>query len=187
MKDEHLAKHKSLSINLASYVEVCTENNITNHGLQCLLFYRDKYKQYKLSIDFCNMVLGGFAEKANLAKMTEVLGILKTDNIECNAQLYAAIFECLARLDENEDISKLLRKYQEEATKNVTKKIWNFESTSGDVLIDLRFVSPVGCFIEWHSQRQCLHWQLMGNCGQNDSMNRFRISTRLHAARMKVQ
>lgn len=63
------------------------------------------------------MVLSGFAEKANLPKITEVLNILKADNIERNAQSYAAIFECLGRLDTSDD--KLLLKFQEEALKNV--------------------------------------------------------------------
>lgn len=119
VEDEHLSKHKSLCINLASYVEVCTGNSITNRGLQCLLHYRDKFKQYKLNIDLYNMVLGGFAEKANLPKIKEVLGILKTDNIDCNAQSYAAIFECLGRLDENDENLKLIRKFQEDASQNV--------------------------------------------------------------------
>lgn len=117
MDDEHLARHKSLSINLASYLEVCTGNGISNRGLQSLLFYRDKYKKYKLSVDLYNMVLGGFAEKANFPKITEVLGILKADNIQCNAQSYAAIFECIGRLEQRDD--ELLRKFQEEASMNV--------------------------------------------------------------------
>lgn len=141
MEDEHLSRHKSLSINLASYVEVCTRNNITNRGLQGLLFYRDKYKQYKLSIDLYNMVLGGFAEKANLPKINEVLNILKADKIECNAQSYAAIFECLGRLGEIDENWKLLKKYRDEASKNVKRIFFNFFFQSRIVLIALHFVS----------------------------------------------
>lgn len=98
-------------------MEVCTRNDITNRGFTALLFYRDKYKQYKLSVDLYNMVLGGFAEKKDFPKIQEVLSILKADNIECNAQSYAAIFECLGRLDKIDE--KLLQKFQEEASKNV--------------------------------------------------------------------
>lgn len=118
-EEEHLARHKSLSINLGSYVQVCAANNNTDKAFQSLLFYRNKYKQYKLSIYLYNIVLDGFAEKANLAKINEVLGILEVDNIKCNAQSYAAIFQCLGRSAKNDENLELLRKFQEEASNNV--------------------------------------------------------------------
>lgn len=119
IEDEHLAKQKSLSINLASYVEVCAANDIANRGFQCLLYYRDKFRRYKPNVDLYNLVLNGFAQKANLPKITEVLNILRSDNIECNAQSYAAIFECIGRLDESDENFKLLLKFKEQAEKNV--------------------------------------------------------------------
>lgn len=83
------------------------------------------------------MVLGGFAEKANFPKITEVLGILKTDNIKYNPQSYAAIFECLGRLDANDENLKLLTKFRDDASKNVIHLFWG---TNGTVLSMVFFV-----------------------------------------------
>ncbi|XP_037024700.1 DNA-directed RNA polymerase, mitochondrial isoform X1 [Bradysia coprophila] len=116
--DQQAAKHRSLLTNLASYVEMCSGNKNADRGLQALLYYRSKFKQFKLSIDLYNVVLGGFAEKANLPKINEVMRILKTDNIQRNAQSYAAIFECLGRLDASDEHLKILQKFRNDATEN---------------------------------------------------------------------
>lgn len=128
VEDENLARHKSLSINLASYIEVCSGNGITNRGFQCLLYYRDKYKQFKQHISLYNFALAGFAEQGNLPKIKEVLDVLKTDNIECNAQSYAAIFECLGRMKKCDNTLKLLRDLKVEAEKNVICSILYIQS-----------------------------------------------------------
>lgn len=100
-------------------MEACVGDGIPNRGLKCLLFYREKYKQYKLGIGLYNMLLGGFAEPANLPKINEVLKISKADGNKCNAQSYAAIFECFGRMKDTIENLKLLREFQDEAAKNV--------------------------------------------------------------------
>ncbi|KAG4072661.1 hypothetical protein HA402_004750 [Bradysia odoriphaga] len=116
--DQQAAKHKSLLTNLRPYVELCARNKNVERSLQALLYYRYKFKQFKLSIHLYNLVLGGFAEKANLPKINEVMKILKTDNIQRNAQSYAAIFECLGRLDASDEHLKILQKFRNDASEN---------------------------------------------------------------------
>lgn len=115
-----MAKQKSLLVNLASFIEVSIRNGDTdNTGFQSLLFYRRKYKDYKQHIGLYNMVMGDFAGKGNLNKINEVLKILKLDGISCNPQSYAAIFECIGRLDETADTLALLKKFQAKAAEDV--------------------------------------------------------------------
>ncbi|KAJ6633382.1 DNA-directed RNA polymerase, mitochondrial [Pseudolycoriella hygida] len=118
VEDEHLAKQKSLEVNLASYLQVCVENGNTDRGYQSLIFYRNKYKKYKTDIELFNIVLGGYAEKANIHKINDVLSILKNDNIQCNAQSYAAIFECLGRSEDNRKTKDWLRNFRKDALAN---------------------------------------------------------------------
>lgn len=119
MEDAQAARHRSLLTNLSSYVELCAINKNADRGLQALLYYRGKFQQFKLSLDLYNLVLAGFAESANLPKMKQVLKILKKGNIERNAQSYAAMFECLGRLDESNENRNLLQQFHDDATANV--------------------------------------------------------------------
>ncbi|KAG4077220.1 hypothetical protein HA402_005275 [Bradysia odoriphaga] len=116
--DQQADKYKWLLTKLTSYVEMCAGNKNADRGLQALLYYRRKCKQFKLTTDLYNLVLGGFAEIANLPKINKVMEIMKTDNIQRNAQSYAAIFECLGRLDASDEHLKILQKFRNDASEN---------------------------------------------------------------------
>lgn len=119
-----MAKQKSLAQNLHVYLEVCVNGGMTNRGLATLLNYRYRCKRSKtklniISIKLYNILLTGYAEKANYAKIKEVLDILKEDKIARSAQTYAAIFECLGRSLAVNDCTKLMQKYHNDAISDV--------------------------------------------------------------------
>lgn len=119
MEDQQAAKHQSLLTNLASYLEICAGNKNPDIGLQSLQHYCKKFPQFKLSIELYNIVMGGFAEKANLPKVKEVLRMLKKDKIQRNFQSYAFAIECIGRLGDSEDNLRLLKELHDDALKNV--------------------------------------------------------------------
>lgn len=116
--DQQAARHRSLLTNLSSYVEMCAENKNVDRALQALQYYRQKFPQFKLSINLYNVVLGGYAENANLHKVREVLNILKKDQIQHNSQSYAFVFETLGRLGDYKGISNLLKQLHDDASAN---------------------------------------------------------------------
>lgn len=127
MEHEQLGKQKALAENLFTYLDVCIANGLTNRGLGTLLNYRFRCKKSKISLNIINiklynLLLIGYAEKGNLTKIKEILQILKEDKIVCTTQTYAAIFECLGRIQTSPENIKLMQQYQKEAAEIV----WTF-------------------------------------------------------------
>lgn len=117
---EQIARQKSLAQNLFVYLEICVNNSMTNRGMATLLRYRYCCKRSEtklniISLKLYNVLLAGYAEKANLGKVKEILAILKEDQIVCAPQTFAAVFECLGRLPISAEHNKLLREYRLEA------------------------------------------------------------------------
>lgn len=110
---------------------MCAENKNVDRALQALQYYRQKFPQFKLSINLYNVVLGGYAENANLHKVKEVLNILKKDQIQHNSQSYAFVFETLGRLGDYKGISNLLKQLHDDASANVIFFVFVLHSRIG--------------------------------------------------------
>lgn len=123
---EKLSKHHTLVSNLATYLHLSVSAGMINRGFATLLTYRFKCKRIKsmiklTDIKLYNILLSGYADKANFGKIKEILAILKEDKIACTPQTYAAIFECLGRVPSSNGNSKQIRKYANEANANVNQ------------------------------------------------------------------
>lgn len=124
MELELLAKQKSLAQNLHAYLEICVNGGMTNRGLATLLNYRYRCQRSKtklniMSIKLYNILLSGYAEKSNYTKISEILKILKQDQIVRSPQTYAAIFECLGRSLAIDESTKLMQQHHNEALADV--------------------------------------------------------------------
>lgn len=120
IEQQNLAKQKAIVLNLTTYLNICVSNNMLSRGLTTLLSYREKYKRLgssnnTLSVDLYNILLHGYAGKANFDKIKEICAILNEDRTNYNPQTFAAIFECLGRLEPTEHNRKLLEKFRHKA------------------------------------------------------------------------
>uniref|UniRef100_A0A1B0BRN9 DNA-directed RNA polymerase n=1 Tax=Glossina palpalis gambiensis TaxID=67801 RepID=A0A1B0BRN9_9MUSC len=118
-EQELLAKERALKINLNSYLNVCVAAGLINRAYSTILAYRQgaKYKDLKnlIGIDLHNIILHGYAEKGTFEKLFNCLTIIEEDGLKFNEQTFAAIFECLGRLEPTEDNLNKIRHYIEKA------------------------------------------------------------------------
>ncbi|EAT46999.1 AAEL001847-PA [Aedes aegypti] len=112
---ELLARHKSFHVTLHAYLDICLSSGMINRAYATVLNYRHKRKRKVTDVEIYNILMHGYAEKGIILKIKDILKILKEDNIEPNPQTYAAIFECLGRMETTEDVEKDARTYLEEA------------------------------------------------------------------------
>lgn len=118
---ELLARHKSFHVTLHAYLDICLSSGMINRAYATVLNYRHKRKRKVTDVEIYNILMHGYAEKGIILKIKDILKILKEDNIEPNPQMYAAIFECLGRMETTEDVEKDALTYLEEAeTKGYT-------------------------------------------------------------------
>ncbi|KAL5280867.1 POLRMT family protein [Megaselia abdita] len=121
-EQERLSKEKSLSINLATYLNVCVSAGMTNRGLSTLIAYRLKTKSQPLSslinIKLYNILLHGFAELGDFEKIHTILKCCREDHIALNHQSYAAILEAIGREEPNPENTNKLKEYLDKAVAN---------------------------------------------------------------------
>ncbi|XP_023015576.2 mitochondrial RNA polymerase [Leptinotarsa decemlineata] len=113
---------------LGSYIEVCSQMGNPQRGLAALNFHRFKVKKYNgrirnvfvpiTNIKVYNAVLKGFAHKGDFEKLSEVVQIVKEDGHKLNVQSYVAIFECLGRINVQNNHLKNIEVFSEEALSN---------------------------------------------------------------------
>ncbi|EDS26609.1 DNA-directed RNA polymerase, mitochondrial [Culex quinquefasciatus] len=112
---ESLARQKSFHFTLHAYLDICLTTGMINRAYATVLNYRHKRNRKCLDVEIYNILMHGYAEKGNLLKLKDIMKILKEDSIEPNAQTYAAIFECLGRLETTDELRADARTYLQEA------------------------------------------------------------------------
>ncbi|EDV57302.1 uncharacterized protein Dere_GG24614 [Drosophila erecta] len=124
-EQERLAKQRALHINLNTYLNVCVSANMLNRALSTIIAYRGKVRKSTLphfsegliTIDLYNILLHGYAGKGSFDRSQEVFKLIEEDGLSFNEQTYAAIFECLGRLEPDEKNQQLISKYVSQAEK----------------------------------------------------------------------
>ncbi|XP_058446370.1 DNA-directed RNA polymerase, mitochondrial [Malaya genurostris] len=109
---EMLARQKSFHLTLSAYLDICLTSGMINRAYATVMNYRCKRK---MSIDIYNKLLHGYAENGNILKLKDILRIVKEDGIEPTPQTYAAIFECLGRLETTTELKDEASAYLLEA------------------------------------------------------------------------
>lgn len=103
-EDAMAHRSNSLNKNLRSYLEVCIATGMINRGLSTVLNYRFKYTNNFLDIDLYNVLISGYADKANWGKIREIVKIIQKDDLKMNAQTFAGILECLGRMETTDEV-----------------------------------------------------------------------------------
>lgn len=122
MLQEIAAAEEIVNKTLAAYVEVCCNNSTPQKGLNAVHFQRtrhrrsvQKYVRPVKDIRVYNTLLRGFAAKADFRKIQEILKIIAEEDIKLDVHSYAAILECLGRLNIDNNHLKYIRTYSNEA------------------------------------------------------------------------
>lgn len=128
IEHEQLGRQKALFHNLLVYLDVCVSNEMIPRGLNTLLNYRMRCKNVEnrmnvINIELYNVLLSGYAAKANVDKLRYLMTILKEDAIQANHQTYASLFEGLMRAkteakssEESNKFEKMLFEYKDQAS-----------------------------------------------------------------------
>ncbi|XP_053957497.1 DNA-directed RNA polymerase, mitochondrial isoform X1 [Anastrepha ludens] len=122
-EQERFAKEKALRINLEAYLNVCVSAGMVHRGMSTLLAYRQRAKKKSetkslITIDFYNTLLHGLAEKGSFERFEDIFTLIEEDELKFNEQTFAAIFECLGRVESSEDNIERIRKFAQMANKN---------------------------------------------------------------------
>ncbi|XP_013107948.1 DNA-directed RNA polymerase, mitochondrial [Stomoxys calcitrans] len=112
---ERLSKERALRLNLTTYLNVCVSVGLLNRGLSTILNYRQRALKHNsenklITIDLYNILLHGYAEKGNFERFADIFRLIEEDGLAFNAQTFAAIFECLGRLEPSEDNTLKIQK-----------------------------------------------------------------------------
>ncbi|CAG9564536.1 unnamed protein product [Danaus chrysippus] len=96
------AKEDALQRLLTSHLQLLCSLDMISEGRQVLQYYRKRNAKSpelpKLrSIKVYNTLLNGYASVGNIENTKELLSFMSEDQIEPNAQTYAAVFECVER------------------------------------------------------------------------------------------
>nr|XP_036223865.1 DNA-directed RNA polymerase, mitochondrial isoform X5 [Bactrocera oleae] len=122
-EQERFAKEKALRINLESYLNVCVSAGMINRGISTLLAYRQKTKKKLetlslITIEFYNIILHGLAEKGSFERFNDIFALIGEDQLKFNEQTYAAILECLGRIESSEENIHQIKKFEQMANQN---------------------------------------------------------------------
>lgn len=112
---ETQARQKSFHVTLSAFLDICISTGMINRAYATVLNYRHKKIKQAIDVGIYNTLLHGFAEKANIHRIKDILHILREDKIKRNPQTYAAIFECLGRMEFTEQLKAEARAFLEEA------------------------------------------------------------------------
>lgn len=124
-EQERLAKQRALLINLTTYINVCVSANMLSRALSTIFVYRSRGKKLQsqkdkpsnniITIDLYNILLHGYAGKGSFERFQELFKFIHEDGLQFNEQTYAAIFECLGRVESDEKNVQLIERYIKEA------------------------------------------------------------------------
>ncbi|XP_011193541.1 DNA-directed RNA polymerase, mitochondrial isoform X1 [Zeugodacus cucurbitae] len=122
-EQERFAKEKALRINLESYLNVCVSAGMVHRGIATLLAYRQRAKkkvetQGLITIEFYNILLHGLAEKGSFERFKDIFALIEEDQLKFNEQTFAAIFECLGRMESSEENIQQIKKFEQMANQN---------------------------------------------------------------------
>lgn len=117
-EQERLAKQRALSINLTTYLNVCVSANMLSRALSTIFAYRSRVKknnvqqkQSIISIDLYNILLHGYAGKGSFDRCQELFKLIHDDGLQFNEQTYAAVFECLGRVESDAQNQQLIEEH----------------------------------------------------------------------------
>ncbi|KAG5895035.1 hypothetical protein JTB14_014773 [Gonioctena quinquepunctata] len=119
---DHERREEIMTKTLAAYIEVCSHLKNPQRGLSALNFHRFKTKKLQntsyipiKSARVYNALLKGFAHKGDFPKISEVLKIMEEEGVELNVQSYVSIFECLGKINIDDNHLKEIRIYAKSA------------------------------------------------------------------------
>lgn len=122
VSQEIAATEEVVNRTLAAYVEACCSIGTPQRGLNAVYFQRQRYRNSSQryvrpvkDIRVYSTLLRGFAAKAEFNKVQEVLKVVAEEGINLDIQSYAGIFECLGRLNIDNNHLKYIRIYTKEA------------------------------------------------------------------------
>ncbi|XP_001356998.3 DNA-directed RNA polymerase, mitochondrial [Drosophila pseudoobscura] len=155
-EQERLSKQRALQINLHTYLNVCVSANMLSRALSTIIAYRSRIKKSSsprlteglLTIDLYNILLHGYAGKGSFERFEDIFKLLEEDGLTFNEQTYAAIFECLGRLEPDEQNQQKLTQYISQAeddgfTLNQIMDKSKFVADQRDIALDaLRRIRP---------------------------------------------
>ncbi|GJQ79965.1 hypothetical protein Trydic_g9443 [Trypoxylus dichotomus] len=123
VKSESLAKQEIVSRTLAAYIEMCSQANMLQKGLNALSAYKYRSLHSGTSlpikdINVYNAALKSLASKGNFTKMQEVIRYAQSLQVALNVQSYVAIFECLGKCNIHNNHLKDIRIWAKEAKWN---------------------------------------------------------------------
>ncbi|KAK5641981.1 hypothetical protein RI129_010528 [Pyrocoelia pectoralis] len=102
------ATEEVVSRTLSTYIEVCNYLKSPQRGLNALMIHHNRRHNNKKRL----------CRKSNYDKIEEILNILRKEKINLNVQSYAAIFECLGRLNVKDSHLKQIRSFASEALRS---------------------------------------------------------------------
>lgn len=123
-EQERLAKQRALLVNLTTYINVCVSANMLSRALSTIFVYRNRGKKPQgqqkpshniITIDLYNILLHGYAGKGSFERCQELFKLIHEDGLEFSEQTYAAIFECLGRVEPDAKNLQLIQQYISEA------------------------------------------------------------------------
>ncbi|XP_022226016.2 DNA-directed RNA polymerase, mitochondrial [Drosophila obscura] len=148
-EQERLGKQRALQINLHTYLNVCVSANMLSRALSTIIAYRSRIKKSTsprlteglLTTDLYNILLHGYAGKGAFDRFEDIFKLLEEDGLTFNEQTYAAVFECLGRLEPDEQNQQLLSQYiaqaeQEGFTLNQIMDRSKFVADQRDIALD---------------------------------------------------
>ncbi|KAF5270657.1 hypothetical protein FQA39_LY01395 [Lamprigera yunnana] len=103
-----------------AFIEVCNYLKTPQRGLNALLFHRNRtnkaFPKIK-SVNIYNGLLQGFSIKGDYVKISEILNYARQDNVQLDVHSFVAIFECLGRINVQDNHLKQIRVHAKEALK----------------------------------------------------------------------
>lgn len=97
---------------------------MVHRGISTLLAYRQKAKktletQSLITIKFYDIILHGLAEKGSFERFKDIFALIEEDQLKFSEQTFAAIFECLGRIESSEENIHQIEKFVQMANQKV--------------------------------------------------------------------
>lgn len=134
---ELAAREEIASRTLSAFIEVCNVLKAPQRGLNALHFHRarvrrtvDKFIPPLKDVKVYNALLKGFAAKGDFPKIQEVLKYAKEEEVPLDVHSFAAIFECLGRVNADNGHLKWVKIFANEAN----KKEINFDTIMNEAV-----------------------------------------------------
>lgn len=124
-------QEESLIANFKAYIDACVFGGMRNRAIMSLRGISDKNLKTK-DIELYTILLHSSAENGDWTKVVEVCNMVTKDGIAYTPQVYAAIFECIGRMENTDETMGHLLDYLEKAA--------NQQFTMHDILDKTIFV-----------------------------------------------